>query len=299
LENNVDFSLTEEQTRVVELASKVFGDQTTNEHLRVIEAQELRFDTKLWDDLAATGLLGVGIGEAYGGMGMGFETLSLVIEQAGNTLAPVPLIANLVSAALTIEQFASEELKTEILPAVASGKTIITAALSEGHIDNPSATSMVLEGGLLSGTKHLVPFAAQSAKILLSAKSENGLALLLVDTNSNGVTLVPQITTTGEPQYSVNFDKVAVETGNILGHADEAIAMINSLNRHTLAANCSYSTGLLDAMVAMTAKYTIEREQFGVPIATFQAVSHRAADCYRCRKPALGDSAISNFDESR
>ncbi len=88
----MDFSYREEQSDVKALAQKILGDQTQPEQLARIDKCEDRFDEKLWADLAQAGLLGVAIDEAHGGMGFGFETLCILIEEVGQTVAPVPVI---------------------------------------------------------------------------------------------------------------------------------------------------------------------------------------------------------------
>ena len=85
----MNFLYSEEQQEVKNLAQKILGDQTDNDQLRKIDDQSERFDAKLWSDLAEAGLLGVAIDEAYGGMGFGFETLCLLVEEVGRTVAPV------------------------------------------------------------------------------------------------------------------------------------------------------------------------------------------------------------------
>ena len=153
----MDFSYSEEQQEVKELAQKILADQTENEHLKMIDQQAERFDEKLWADLAAAGLLGVSIDESYGGMGYGFETLCLLVEEVGRTVAPVPVVPVLVSAATTLQRFASDDLKQQFLPAIASGDALITAAMIEPaneDVAQPKTNAVKqADGWLLNGSK--------------------------------------------------------------------------------------------------------------------------------------------------
>lgn len=276
----MDFSLTEEQTQVCALSAQILGDHTSPDQLKLIDKQDLRFDQKLWQLMAEAGLLGVAIEEAHGGMSLGFETLCMLLEEAGKTVAPLPLVSNLVSAALTVQEFANADIKASLLPKVVSGETILCSAFSEGHSDNPAAAGLALDAGKLNGSKHMVPFAQQSSHVLLTAQSSGELVVMLVNLSSNGISMTAQTSTTGEPQYAITFADVEVSGDAILGQGQDAHKILQWTLDRTITANCAVALGVTTTMLKMTAAYTSEREQFGVPIATFQAVAHRAADCF-------------------
>jgi alkylation response protein AidB-like acyl-CoA dehydrogenase len=281
----MDFSLSEEQRDVKELASQILTDLATPERLRAVEASGDRFDTHLWSELASAGLLGVAVEEAYGGSNLGFDTLCLLIEEAGRTVAPVPLVPVLVSTLLPLQAFASEALKQSLLPAVVAGECLVTAALLEPNNDRVCLPSSIAvksgDGWLLSGQKTMVPVAQHADKVLLAARSDDaGLIVALIDVGADGVRLTEQHATTGEPQFALELERVAVDGDAVIAVGERAQRMLEWIEQHTQAALCAMTLGVTEAMMRMTASYTSEREQFGVPIATFQAVSHRAADAY-------------------
>ena len=297
----MDFSYSEEQQDVKKLAQQILGDQTENEHLRKIEQQEQRFDAKLWADLAQSGLLGVGIEGAYGGMGFGFETLCLLAEEVGRTVAPVPVIPALVSAGFSLQKFAGEEIKQNYLPDLVSGKAVLTAALMEpGNeiIAQPATTATQTEAGWqLTGSKYCVPFAETAKRILLAAQAEQGLVFLLLDPKAEGVSLNRQQVTADEPQHEIVLNN-AIAT-ELVAAGDRAEALAIWLFESTAAAYSAMAVGLCDKMMRMTASYTSERQQFGVPVATFQAVGHRAADCFidiECLR-LVSQQAVSLLDQ--
>jgi alkylation response protein AidB-like acyl-CoA dehydrogenase len=280
----MDFSLSEEQQDVQQLAAKILATEVTADRLKAIEAGEERFDEALWLQLAEAGLLGVAIGEPYGGMGFDFETLCLLIEEVGKTVAAVPVVPVLASAALTVQHFASARQCERWLPGVARGELLLTAALTEPGHDNPSHPSTSLEsvGGVwkLHGHKHMVVCADRASAVLLSAHVEDELVLLAISPTAPHVKLVPQHATSGEPQFSLIFDGASVADDDIIARGANAQCAVQSMLQHTLVANSVMTLGVTDTMLKMTAAYTSQREQFGRPIATFQAVSHRAADAY-------------------
>jgi len=280
----MDFALSEEQQDVQKLAAQILAQEVTVDRLKTIEAGEERFDATLWQQLADAGLLGVALDEAYGGMGFDFETLCLLIEEVGKTVAPVPVVPVLASAALTLQQFGSAAQRERWLPGVASGKLLLSAALTEPGRDNPAQPATRLQSAgdawLLYGRKHMVVSADRADAVLLTADLDGALVLLAISPTARGVKLIPQHVTTGEPQFSLVFDGASVTHEDIIACAATARCAVQSLVQHTLVGNSVMTLGVTETMLKMTAAYTSERQQFGRPIATFQAVSHRAADAY-------------------
>ena len=279
----MDFTFNETQLEVQNLAEKILSELVTVERLQRVDQQEQRFDADLWQQLADAGLLGVALSEDNGGMGFGFTELCLFIEAVGRTVAAVPVIPVLVSAALPLQQFGNSEQK-KLLARVASGETLITAGLSEYLAEDPAqpATIAKQQGKqyYVSGTKIAVPFAENAQSILISAKSEQGVVILLLNPKAAGVRLHRQVSTTGEPWFEVQMDNVRVDEADVLVGAERGAAAAQWIYERTTAAYCAMQLGVSDASLRMTAKFTCEREQFGVAIGSFQAVQHRAADCF-------------------
>ncbi|MFT5889173.1 MAG: alkylation response protein AidB-like acyl-CoA dehydrogenase [Zhongshania sp.] len=282
----MDFGLSEQQSDVQSLAREILTDSVTPEKLAQYDTYKAdRFDRELWSKLAQAGLLGVAVDEKYGGMGFGFFELGLLIEEVGRTIAPLPLISHLVAAALPIQQFGSEAQKQRWLPGVCSGEALLTAALSESYNEDPSQPVLVSakkegEGLRLNGEKTCVPFAHIANRILLSAKTVNGVVVVLLDPKAEGVHLTPMQVTTYEPQFLLNLDNVAVAADDILAVESEGAALMHWLAERSTVALCAHQLGASDKAMRMTASYTAERKQFGVLISTFQAVGHRAANCF-------------------
>ena len=153
----MDFAFSDEQQAFAELARKIFAARCSADRLKTLETGGVaRFDRALWQELAAAGLLGIAIPEAFGGAGQGFFELASVIEEVGRHTAPVPLIETLVLGALPIAEFGSEAQQQAWLPAVAEGRLILSAALLEPESDpaRPDAPPLDdrerVEGGLAS-----------------------------------------------------------------------------------------------------------------------------------------------------
>jgi alkylation response protein AidB-like acyl-CoA dehydrogenase len=282
----MDFVLSDEQTSLRDLAAQILTEQLPPERLREIEASGDWFAAGTWAELAKADLLGLSLPEAHGGGGYGFFELALVLEQVGRTVAPLPLLPTLVLGALPIAEFGTDAQRAAFLPGVIDGSIQLTAGLSEGFDGLPPAVPATTataagDGWTISGTKHLVPGAVHAARILVPARTGDGTStVFLVDPSAAGVTAEVNTGPNLEPLTTFIFDGVAVGAGDVLGDVDGGEAVTAWINDRAVAAYCAVTAGVCEAALRLTATYTSGRKQFETPIATFQAVAHRAADAY-------------------
>lgn len=282
----MDFAFTEAQEAVSGLSKKIFAERIGHAMLKTIEASDDRFARALWDELATVGLLGTTIAEEYGGGGHGILELCALLEQAGAAVAPLPLWTTLAVCAPAIEAHGSEALKKRVLPAIAAGNLIVTAALVEPHESDPfhPETRARRHGGggwSLSGRKSFVPYAHVAHSLLVPARHDDGaLGVFLVDAKADGVQIERQHTTSGEIQGLVTLAGVHVEDQNVVGDATRGHAVLETMLPRAQVGLCAMELGVVERVLRMTAEYTTQRHQFDRPIATFQAVSQRAADAF-------------------
>ncbi len=280
----MNFSLSEEQVALRDLARQILEDQLTPDRLREVESQPEWFDRKLWEDLARANLLGLAVPEKYGGMGYSFLEVCLLLEEIGRTVAPLPALPTLVMGALPIAEYGSEKQRERFLSRVASGEAVLSAALMEEGADDP-AQPLVLarrDGGgwRLDGIKTCVPAAHLAERVLVPARAEQGVAVFLLDPKGRGVQLERQETTSGEPQFRVTLAGAEVDEAEMLADPSQGAKLVDWLTQRVVAAYASTQLGVSDRALRMTAGYTSEREQFGRRLSTFQAVAQRAANCY-------------------
>ena len=282
----MDFSFSEEQEAVGELATRIFTDLSTHERLRELESDPdgERFDRKVWAELAAAGLLGMSLPEEVGGAGLGFVETGLIIEAAGRSAAYVPVVETLGAAAPAVAQFGSEAQRQRWLPGVVAGDTVLTTALVELG-GSPRVPSVVAElsgdGWTLSGTKACVPSGMFADAVLVTARVEPGsVAVFIVDPAAAGVSRERQPVNTGQAEAVITLSGTAVGSDALLGSIDDGASIIDWLVQRTTTGVALAQAGAAAAALALVAEYTKTREQFGKPIATFQAVGQRAADAY-------------------
>jgi len=282
----MDFSFSEEQEAVRELADRIFTDLSTQERLREMETAEGndRFDRKLWSELAAAGLLGIALPEDVGGAGLGFLETGLLAEAAGRTAAYVPVVETLAAAAPAIARFGTDAQKQQWLPGVVAGDTVLTTALVELG-GTPAAPAAVAERSgdswTLTGVKACVPSGTLADAVLVTARIEpDGVAVFIVSTSSAGLTIEEQTANNGQSEGLLTLAGVAVGSDALLGSVEDGPAVIDFMVQRSTTALALAQAGAAAASLALVAEYTKTREQFGKPIATFQAVGQRAADAY-------------------
>jgi len=281
----MDFSFSEEQEMLRELAREILEKELSPERVKQVEASPDWFDRELWAGLAAANLLGTAIPEEHGGMGFGIEELVILFEELGRTVAPTPAFAALALAALPIAQFGSDEQKRSWLPRIASGETILTAAVVDADSRDPMSPATHArqngDGWILEGHKRFVPALGIAERVLVPAATGRGVGIFLVDPQLRGVRSEAHRTSTGEPLWELELDDVRVPAGDVLGgEPSDGPARVTWMVLAALSAVNATQVGVSERALELTAKYVSEREQFGQPIGAFQAVQHRLADCF-------------------
>jgi acyl-CoA dehydrogenase len=252
--------MTAEREALVGLAAQIMAPRTTNEQLAKTEVSETRVDDELWRELAEAGLLGIAVPEELGGAGLGLTELCLLLEQQGRFLAPVPLWENLL-ALYVLRYHAPADVQQRWVPAVLAGTARLGLAVA---LDGPSPVSAA--DGVLSG------------RVLVTSRAD---ALVVVA--GGGVFLCEA--PAGEPVETTNH-ALAYDV-DLSGVAATALdADPESVRDHLRVGLAATALGVADAGIREAAQHLSQREQFGRPLATFQATSFQLGDAY-CDAQAL------------
>jgi 3-oxocholest-4-en-26-oyl-CoA dehydrogenase beta subunit len=279
----MDFAFTESQNEVTQVARRLFGAKLTPDALKAIDARDDRFSPELWSEIGASGLLGTAIPEAHGGSGHGILELCSLLVEAGAAVAPFPIWPTTVLGALPIAKYGTDEQKARLLPGIADGTLILTAALSETGSDDPAILGTRAtkdgEGWLVTGAKSGVPAGFHAHRILLAARTDGGeLGLFLIDPTAPGVTRERQVTTNRDLLARISLQAVRAEP--LVAPSPRGREALEWLVQHATIALCAMELGVAERALRMTAEYTAKRQQFDRPIATFQAVTQRTGDAY-------------------
>jgi 3-oxocholest-4-en-26-oyl-CoA dehydrogenase beta subunit len=275
----MDFTFTEEHETIAKVARQLFEHRATPERLTELEATDVRYDPALWRELAAADLLGIALPENAGGSGHGFLELALLLTEVGWSVAPVPAYATLLLGADTIARHGSEAQRDRYLPDVIQGNLLLTMGLAEPGRSDPTTPSTTAsrdgDRWRISGAKELVPAAQLVNTVLIPAATDEGdVRVFLIDTDDGGVEVRPVHTTNHEPHADVFLDgAVASDDEHLLVDLDDVYA-------RAVVGLCAIQLGVTERALRIAAAYTTEREQFGRPIGSFQAVQQRMADAF-------------------
>jgi len=279
----VDFNYDSEQNDLREavrgLLARAYSD---SEQRRAVVSAEPGFDEKTWSRLAEMGLLGLPFAEEDGGMGAGPVEVAIVAEEIGRVLAPEPYIETVVLAGGLVAALGTPEQKGEILGGIAEGTTIAVFAHAEpGTRWSPTAQDVSAtqtgDGWTLTGVKEPVPSGARADVLVVSAVTDGGTGLFLVQGDAAGLTRTGYRTHDGTRAANIRFENTpAVALG---AGADQTEAIERALAEARIAYGHE-AIGAMDTALRTTAEYLKTRKQFGVTLNKFQALTFRAADMY-------------------
>jgi alkylation response protein AidB-like acyl-CoA dehydrogenase len=284
----MNFGFTEEQDVLRREARRFLDERSPIDSVRRVMETPTGYDEGLWKELAELGWLGLIIPEAYGGAGLTWIDLVVILEETGRSLLPSPLISNTLTAS-AILQAGSDEQKQRWLPALAHGETIgALAFMEESDSIDPTSTGLTAkpdgDGFVLTGEKHFVSDPEAAGLFVVSfrcgeAPEEVGLAL--IEAGSHGVTAqsFPTIDDT-KRLGNLRLDGVRVGPDQILGEPGSAGAMISRLIDMGAVAVTAEMSGAVEEALRITVKYANERIQFGHPIGHYQGVKHPLAEMH-------------------
>ncbi|MCX4737942.1 acyl-CoA dehydrogenase family protein [Streptomyces antibioticus] len=284
----MDFTFSEEQQAAAEAArgvlAQVAPDGVPSPALTQGRPVADDLDRTLWARLADADLLSLLLAEEYGGAGLDAVALCLVLREAGRVLARVPLLEHSAAAA-AVQADGGPDLRSALLARAGRGETVLTVA-AHGRTGHDAAELAVTarrdgadpDGGwLLDGVQTAVPWAFEADFLLVPARTGDDRSVLAVLTRGQeGTALAPQVSTTGERLGELRLDSARVAARDMIT-ADGAWDRLRAL---LTTGTCALALGVGERVLDMTSAYAGKREQFGHPIATFQAVAVQAADRY-------------------
>jgi alkylation response protein AidB-like acyl-CoA dehydrogenase len=222
----MNLALSEEQEMLRKMAHDFLTDNFPKKVVKELEESEPGYSTELWKQMAELGWMGLALPEKYGGVGMSFLDLAILLEEMGRACLPGPYFSTVVLGGLTIADIGSEEQKQKYLPKLASGETIFTLALTEPSARYEAAAietkaTADKDGYILNGTKLFVPDAHIADYMLVvartdeEAKAEKGITIFIVEGKSPGISCSVLKTIANDKLYSG-----AVEPGVERGRED-------------------------------------------------------------------------------
>ena len=281
--------LNEEQKMLQKSAEDFATGTVPVSHFRDLRDRndELGFDRDVWQQMCDMGWSGITIDEKYDGLAFGWQGLGLVIESLGKQLTPSPLLATVALGADLVQMLGTEEQKQSILPKVVTGEMLLALALDEGYHHNPDKIECVAEksgdGWELHGRKVMVTDGHAADKIIVAARTKDttdGVSLFLVDKGNANLQVSASRLADSKPVAQLALEGVKVEQGQLLGTLNEGKEALHKVLDRGRVALAAEMLGMATQAFKMTVEWLKEREQFGVPIGSFQALQHRASHMF-------------------
>lgn len=278
--------LNEEQVMLRDSAQDFLNSQAPVSHLRELRDSHNGegFSRDLWAEMGEMGWTSVLVPEAYGGLGYGYMEMGVVLEECGRTLTPSPLLGTALIGVAALTTAGAVEQCAAILPSVAIGEHLLALAFEESAQHDPervSATAVKTEHGYrITGRKTAVLDGHVADSFVVSARCGADIGLFLVPAGLDAITVEQYRVLDTHIAANVHFDQVDIEDGQLLGNpADGQKVLDRILDIGRIGASAEM-LGIAREAFERTLEYLKERKQFGVPIGSFQALQHRAANLF-------------------
>jgi len=287
----MNFDLSEEQQILVESIAKFVKNDSPVERFRKLRETERGWDPAIWARMAEFGWLGAAFPEEQGGFGGRFVDLALILEQLGRGLVPEPLIPSVVLAGGLVSKLGSEAQREELLAPMLEGRTSLALAYAERQsryalADCKTRAERSGTGWSISGEKTWVLNGHAAEHILVVARTagdqldHDGLSLFAVDADAPGLERLHVPGMDGQRSALLRLREVRVAAERLLGAEGSALPALAWAIDRGAAAACAEGQGAIEELFERSVAYLKQRVQFGVPIGSFQALQHRAADMY-------------------
>ena len=288
----LDLDFSQEQDMLREVVRSLLAEHAPLRVVRELEDDPVGFPADLWKQLAALDLLGLMLPEEHGGSGMSALEGVVLYEELGRALAPVPHFVSCAASGIALAVGGTDAQRREWLPRISSGEAVLTPAWIEpGGGFGPRGIQVRAvaagdaggdgAGFVLTGTKRHVAFARAATRLVVLARSGDGVAdvdLFLVDPTAPGVSLTQQFSVASDSQYRVELDNVRVASSDRIGAAGSGWATWEAVRDDALVLLAAWSVGAADRAQEIAVQYAKDRRQFGKPIGAFQAIAHYLAD---------------------
>jgi acyl-CoA dehydrogenase len=289
----MQFVLNEEQQLLQESAAAFVRDHSSLRRIRSLRDSRDPdgFSRALWKQMAELGWLGIIFPPEHGGLGLGYKDLGVVLEEFGKGLMPEPWLSTVLLGGAAVWRGGSEEQQQAILPKLIAGDCLLALAYQEAgsryDAHHVAATAERTGGGWrLGGEKRFVMDGHVADQLIVSARTSgalgdrDGITLFLVDAGAPGLRVTRQWTLDSRNMALVTLDGVRVDDGAIVGAVGRGGAILADVIDRATAGLCAEMLGSMLVAFHMTLDYLKTRQQFGVPIGSFQALKHRAAEMF-------------------
>ncbi|MEM7466158.1 MAG: acyl-CoA dehydrogenase family protein [Pseudomonadota bacterium] len=273
-------------------ATRFFNEQMPVSAMREIRDQQHPdgFSREMWAGMAGMGWSGILVAEQLGGLALGHASMGIIMEASGRTLAASPLLSTAVLGANLVQKLATPEQRDSLLEKIISGELLCALAIEEHRRHCPNAIATTAEetsdGFVLNGSKNFVLDGHVADRLIVLARTSgahedcSGLSLFIVDAKTSGITIERAHMVDGRNAAKIRFDNVVCANACLLGEKDNAFETLDQCLDFARAAISAEMLGSISEAFDRTIEYLKLRTQFDVPIGSFQALKHRAAEMF-------------------
>ncbi|MBB5185913.1 alkylation response protein AidB-like acyl-CoA dehydrogenase [Zhongshania antarctica] len=282
----MQYQYNEEQSQFKDMLRKFVQDKYGYDcHLALCKSEQ-GYSEEHWQQFAELGLLGLPFSENVGGLGVDSGFLMAIAEEFGRGLVLEPYIATVVLAGGLLAKADNSDLSNVLLPKLVAGDLKLCLAWEErasrgNPLDvNATATrSHIGDNLLINGEKCVVLGASSADKLIVTAVAEDGgLNAYLIDCDAVGLHVQAQTLADGQRAGQIRFCNVEISADAALFSDGKAAATLQETLHEALLVMAADGLGAMDQLLALSLDYCKTRQQFGVPIATFQTLQHRLSD---------------------
>jgi len=276
----------EEQLMLRDSARDFLNGRAPVSHLRQLRdnGSSDGFSRDLWSEMTDMGWPAILVPEQYGGLEYGYTGIGIVLEETGRTLTPSPMLCTAMMGAAAIVKAGSDMQRETILPGIAAGEHLLALACDETsrHAPHEVATSAdeIGTGYRINGSKTAVMDGHIADTFIVSTRTGKDISLFLVPAETAGVTVKTRKNLDTHLTANITFERVEVGRENLLGTLNGGLAILDYVLDVGRTGVSAELLGIAQETFDRTTRYLKERKQFGVPIGSFQALQHRAAQLY-------------------
>ena len=282
----MDLGLTEAQQMLRNSAREFLEAECPEAFVRAMEEDERGYTPESWRKIAENGWLGLIFPEEYGGAGLEFLDLCVLLEETGRAMLPGPFFSTVVLGGMTILDAGSDDQKRRYLPGIVEGQAIATLALTEPSVRWDAAGVRTTaepdgDGFVINGAKLFVPNAHVSDYLVVAARtgdSDEDVSLFILPANTPGVSQTLLKTIASDRQSEVTFEGAHVPRPALLGELNGGWPTIARVIQWGAVGKCAEMVGNGQKVLDMTVDFVKQRIQFGRPIGSFQAIQHHCAN---------------------
>ncbi|MGB8364139.1 MAG: acyl-CoA dehydrogenase family protein [Rhizomicrobium sp.] len=277
----MNFDLNDEQTMLKATVERLLADRYRFEARRRLIGDELGWSRETWSLFAEQGFLAAPFAEADGGLGGGPVETMILAEAFGSHLIAEPYLACVIMGGAALRYSPNAALRPALIAQVAAGKVLLAfaddePAMRSGAADPKLAARKDGDCWVLEGAKVGVLHGGCADHLVVTARTENGVGIFLVDASSSGISRRAYRTFDGLCAADIRFDKTPASA--VLAAAGEGETLAERVRQNAIAYMAAEATGLMSMLLDASVGHLKTRRQFGQTLSSQQALKHRAAE---------------------